>query len=105
LLREFRRIPMNAFGYIGADGIWTEYPTNRVYLSSQFERKLKEFADRGGAAGLGAGWPRSEMGRCSTSSHWSWSARRWCEAFCPFINPSALTGRTDDCGIDGYHSS
>jgi aminoglycoside phosphotransferase (APT) family kinase protein len=52
LLREFHRIPMNAFGYIGANGIWTEHPTNRAYLSFQFERKLKEFTDRGGAAGL-----------------------------------------------------
>jgi hygromycin-B 7''-O-kinase len=52
LLREFHRIPMKAFGYIGADGLMKEHATNRAYLSFQFDRKLKEFCDRGGAAGL-----------------------------------------------------
>jgi aminoglycoside phosphotransferase (APT) family kinase protein len=52
LLREFHRIPMEAFGYIGPSGIWTAYLTNHDYLSFQFDRKLKEFTDRGGAAGL-----------------------------------------------------
>lgn len=52
LLREFHRIPMNAFGYIGASGISMQHPTNRGYQSLQFERKLREFTDRGGAAGL-----------------------------------------------------
>ena len=40
LLQEFHRIPMKAFGYIGPNGIWTEHPTNRAYLSFQFDRKL-----------------------------------------------------------------
>ncbi len=52
VLREFHRIPMNAFGYIGPDGIWTEHLTNHAYLSFQFDRKLKEFIDRGGAVSL-----------------------------------------------------
>jgi aminoglycoside phosphotransferase (APT) family kinase protein len=52
LLREFHRIPMGAFGYIGPRGIWTAHPTNRFYLTHQFQRKLKEFTARGGDAGL-----------------------------------------------------
>jgi|SRR5581483_4257700 len=52
VLREFHRIPMDAFGYIGPTGVWTEHGTNRAYLSFQFERKLKEFANRGGAPGV-----------------------------------------------------
>jgi aminoglycoside phosphotransferase (APT) family kinase protein len=52
LLREFHRIAMNAFGYIGADGIMKEHATNRGYLSFQFDRKLNEFTDRGGTSGL-----------------------------------------------------
>lgn len=52
LLREFHRIPMEAFGYIGASGILTAHSTNHAYLSFQFDRKLKEFTDRGGAIRL-----------------------------------------------------
>jgi aminoglycoside phosphotransferase (APT) family kinase protein len=52
LLREFHRIPVEAFGYIGAIGIRTIHLTNHDYLSFQFDRKLKEFTERGGAAGL-----------------------------------------------------
>jgi len=52
LLREFHRIPMEAFGYIGASGILTAHLTNHAYLSFQFDRKLKEFTDRGGAVRL-----------------------------------------------------
>jgi hygromycin-B 7''-O-kinase len=52
LLREFHRIPMNAFGYIGPRGIWTQHLTNRDYLSHQSDRKLREFTDRGGSADL-----------------------------------------------------
>jgi aminoglycoside phosphotransferase (APT) family kinase protein len=52
LLREFHRIPMEAFGYIGASGISTAHLTNHDYLSFQFDRKLKEFTERGGSAGL-----------------------------------------------------
>jgi aminoglycoside phosphotransferase (APT) family kinase protein len=52
LLREFHRIPMEAFGYIGPNGIWTAYATNHAYMSFQFGKKLKEFTDQGGAASL-----------------------------------------------------
>jgi len=52
LLRELHRLPMNAFGYIGPNGIVTEHATNRAYLSIEFERKLKVFRERGGAVGL-----------------------------------------------------
>ena len=52
LLREFHRIPMEAFGYIGPTGIWTVHSTNHDYLTHQFQRKLREFAERGGDAAL-----------------------------------------------------
>jgi aminoglycoside phosphotransferase (APT) family kinase protein len=52
LLREFHRIPMEAFGYIGPKGIRTAHSTNHDYLTHQFQRKLKEFAERGGRAEL-----------------------------------------------------
>jgi len=52
LLRELHRLPMQAFGYIGPNGILTEHATNQTYLSVQFDRKLKEFTERGGALGL-----------------------------------------------------
>jgi aminoglycoside phosphotransferase (APT) family kinase protein len=52
LLRELHRLPMNAFGYIGPNGILTEHATNQAYLSVQFDRKLNEFAERGGALDL-----------------------------------------------------
>jgi len=52
LLREFHRIPMEAFGYIGPNGIWTAHATNYAYISFQFGQKLEEFADRGGATSL-----------------------------------------------------
>lgn len=52
LLREFHRIPMEAFGYIGPNGIWTAHPTNHAYLTHQFQRKLTQFRERSGAASL-----------------------------------------------------
>jgi aminoglycoside phosphotransferase (APT) family kinase protein len=52
LLREFHRIPMEAFGYIGPAGIWTAHSTNQDYLTAQFQRKLKEFTGRGGETRL-----------------------------------------------------
>lgn len=48
LLRSFHEIPMPAFGYIGADGIVTPHVSNRDYLTAQFERKLENYALRGG---------------------------------------------------------
>ena len=52
LLREFHRISMEAFGYIGPKGIWTAHQTNHDYLTHQFQRKLREFAERGGSTKL-----------------------------------------------------
>ncbi len=52
LLREFHFISMEAFGYIGPKGIWTAHSTNQIYLTHQFQRKLKEFTERGGNARL-----------------------------------------------------
>lgn len=52
LLREFHAIAMEAFGYIGATGILAAHATNRTYLTHQVERKLREFAHRGGDADL-----------------------------------------------------
>jgi aminoglycoside phosphotransferase (APT) family kinase protein len=52
-LREIHRVPMESFGYIGPTGVWTAYPTNRAFLSSQFEQRLAAFAEHGGDAMLG----------------------------------------------------
>src|SRR4051812_46633397 len=38
-LREIHRIPIDRFGYIGPDGVWTAYATNRAYMSFQFDKK------------------------------------------------------------------
>jgi len=48
VLRELHRITMTAFGYIGPDGVWTPHSSNYVYMSLQFEKKLREFTERGG---------------------------------------------------------
>ena len=52
LLREFHRIPMDAFGYIGPSGIWSPKATNHAYLTLHLERKLAEFREHGGRADL-----------------------------------------------------
>jgi aminoglycoside phosphotransferase (APT) family kinase protein len=52
LLREFHQIPMEAFGYVGPTGIRTPHSTNHAYVTHQFQRKLKQFAERDGPAGL-----------------------------------------------------
>jgi len=52
LLHELHSLSMNAFGYIGANGIVTEHATNHAYVSVEFDRKLKAFTERGGAVGL-----------------------------------------------------
>ena len=53
VLRQIHRISMPGFGYIGPNGIWTAHASNRAYMSSQFETKLAEFAERGGDPALG----------------------------------------------------
>jgi hygromycin-B 7''-O-kinase len=41
LLPEFHQIPMDAFGYIGPNGIWTAHPSNHTYLTAQFDRNSR----------------------------------------------------------------
>jgi len=52
VLRELHQISMEAFGYIGPQGVWTAHSNNHAYVTSQFDRKLKEFIDRGGDPAL-----------------------------------------------------
>jgi len=51
-LREINSIALDSFGYIGPNGVWTPHANNRGYMSSQFERKLTEFGERGGDLAL-----------------------------------------------------
>jgi len=51
-LREIHAIRLEAFGYIGADGIVTPSASNRTYMLSQFERKVGGFAQLGGRPAL-----------------------------------------------------
>jgi aminoglycoside phosphotransferase (APT) family kinase protein len=53
-LREMHAIELEAFGYIGADGIVTPFSSNRAYMLSQFERKVGSFAQLGGRPELAA---------------------------------------------------
>ncbi|GEC54871.1 aminoglycoside phosphotransferase (APT) family kinase protein [Bradyrhizobium japonicum] len=53
-LRHINGITLDSFGYIGPHGVWTSHPTNRAYMSAQFERKLTEFCTRGGDEALAA---------------------------------------------------
>ena len=51
-LREMHAIALEAFGYIGTDGVVTPFATNRAYMLSQFERKLGAFDQLGGRPDL-----------------------------------------------------
>ncbi|WP_338832149.1 aminoglycoside phosphotransferase family protein [Bradyrhizobium sp. 27S5] len=51
-LRRINDVTLDSFGYIGPRGVWTPHPTNRAYMSAQFERKLTEFCTRGGDPAL-----------------------------------------------------
>ncbi|GIQ77874.1 phosphotransferase family protein [Bradyrhizobium sp. RD5-C2] len=51
-LRRINEITLDSFGYIGPSGVWTPHPTNRAYMSAQFDRKLTEFCTRGGDRAL-----------------------------------------------------
>jgi aminoglycoside phosphotransferase (APT) family kinase protein len=53
VLREIHEISMQSFGYIGPEGVWTPHASNRAYVSFQFDKKLTEFAARGGDPALG----------------------------------------------------
>ncbi|VIO74522.1 hypothetical protein CI1B_52950 [Bradyrhizobium ivorense] len=47
-MRRINDVTLDSFGYIGPNGVWTPHPTNRAYMSAQFDRKLDEFCIRGG---------------------------------------------------------
>lgn len=53
-LRRINDVTLDSFGYIGPNGVWTAYPSNHVYMSVQFDRKLTEFCTRGGDRALAA---------------------------------------------------
>lgn len=53
-LRRINEVTLDSFGYIGPNGVWTPHPSNRAYMSAQFERKLTEFCARGGDVALAA---------------------------------------------------
>lgn len=40
LLRQIHAITLESFGYIGTHGVVSPSPTNRAYMTSQFDRKL-----------------------------------------------------------------
>jgi Ser/Thr protein kinase RdoA (MazF antagonist) len=48
LLRCLHTIPMTAYGYIFADGIWRPQPTNEEYMRSAFNQVFRQFRERGG---------------------------------------------------------
>jgi aminoglycoside phosphotransferase (APT) family kinase protein len=54
LLRDIHAIPLESFGYIGAEGVVTPFATNRAYMSSQFARKLDGFSALGGTPEIAA---------------------------------------------------
>jgi aminoglycoside phosphotransferase (APT) family kinase protein len=91
LLREFHRIPMETFGYIGPKGIWTAHSSNHVYLTHQFQRKLKEFTlEMKGTANRGR-LIASQLGPRSPQQKWRSSSGR---AQCLF--PSRQSGALSD---------
>jgi aminoglycoside phosphotransferase (APT) family kinase protein len=48
LLRRLHNIPMTAYGYIVADGIWRPQSTNDEYMRSAFNQAFRHFRERGG---------------------------------------------------------
>ena len=48
LLRRLHAIPMTAYGYIVADGIWRPQPTNDEYMRSAFDQAFRQFREQGG---------------------------------------------------------
>jgi aminoglycoside phosphotransferase (APT) family kinase protein len=53
-LREIHGIAMDAFGYIGSDGIVAPADSNRAYMLSQLKRQLGGFDQFGGGPALAA---------------------------------------------------
>lgn len=68
ILRALHRITFEAFGYIGTS-VLEPHATNLAYMSFQFEKKLREFAELGGDAGASScrralrRFPRRPVGR------------------------------------------
>ncbi|MBR0934457.1 phosphotransferase family protein [Bradyrhizobium jicamae] len=62
-LRRINDITLDSFGYIGPNGVWTPHPTNRAYMSAQFDKKLAEFCTRGGDKALAERLRSSIAGR------------------------------------------
>jgi hygromycin-B 7''-O-kinase len=52
LLRMLHAVTFDAFGYIGTTGVFESHPTNSAYMRFQFEKKLREFGELGGAEEL-----------------------------------------------------
>jgi Ser/Thr protein kinase RdoA (MazF antagonist) len=53
LLRRVHQIPMEAYGYVVAEGIHEPKPTNAGYMDFAFDEAFRLFRDRGGDADLG----------------------------------------------------
>jgi Ser/Thr protein kinase RdoA (MazF antagonist) len=52
LLRRLHAIPMAAYGYIVADGIWRPRSTNDEYMRSAFTQAFRQFRERSGEESL-----------------------------------------------------
>jgi Ser/Thr protein kinase RdoA (MazF antagonist) len=52
LLRRLHAIPMTAYGYIVADGIWRPQPTNDEYMRSAFNQAFRQFREQGAEESL-----------------------------------------------------
>ncbi|CCE01107.1 aminoglycoside phosphotransferase family protein [Bradyrhizobium sp. STM 3809] len=52
LLRRLHRIPMSAYGYIGATGVMAPEPTNDAYMRGAFAAAFREFRAQGADADL-----------------------------------------------------
>jgi Ser/Thr protein kinase RdoA (MazF antagonist) len=48
VLRRLHAIPMTAYGYIVADGIWRPQSTNDEYMRSAFNQAFRQFREQGG---------------------------------------------------------
>ncbi|UWU89483.1 phosphotransferase family protein [Bradyrhizobium sp. CB1015] len=62
-LRRINEVTLDSFGYIGPNGVWTAHPSNRAYMSAQFDKKLTEFCTRGGDRALAGRLRDSVMAR------------------------------------------
>ena len=52
VLRRVHRIPMSAYGYIGAAGVMAPEPTNDAYMRRTFEAVFRQFRDQHGDVDL-----------------------------------------------------